>query len=180
MNKRLMKPLAVALLTMLICIFSLSADAPAQFAVHKEEQFKKPEKLQYNSKDLDCLTKNIFFEANTQTMRGKIAVAYVVINRKKDDNYPNSVCGIIYQKTRDKKTGKTVAMFSWTKNKTSYKIPYQEWHESRAIAECVLTRKCPDYLNGATHFHNTSVVPSWSRKLKFVGKIDDHKYYKEI
>lgn len=180
MNIIVIKSLICILFCIILGVFAPNNYIESQLAVHKEEPVKNIEKSPYNSKDLDCLTKNIFFEANTQSKRGKIAVGYVVINRKNEDNYPNSVCSIIYQKTRDKKTGKTVAMFSWTKNKNSYKIPHQEWQESRAIAECVLTRKCPDYSKGATHFHNTSVAPSWSRKLKFVGRIDNHKYYKEI
>lgn len=177
MNKRLMKPLGVALLTTLLCVFSLHAPYEPEFVPTPNEAQKIVKS--YTKKDLDCLAKNIFYEANTEPYKGKIAVGYVVINRKNNDNYPSTICGVIYQKRRDKSTGKMVSMFSWTSQRRLVSISEDDLDKAKDAARCVLEKSCPDYSKGATHFHNTTVKPLWSKKLDYVGKIGKHIYYKE-
>ena len=47
---------------------------------------------------LMCLALNIYFEARNESIAGQIAVAEVTLNRVASKNYPNNVCGVIYQK----------------------------------------------------------------------------------
>ena len=46
---------------------------------------------------IDCLTKNIYFEAKNQSIAGQLAVALVVINRVKDKRFPETICDVIYE-----------------------------------------------------------------------------------
>ena len=66
-----------------------------------------------------CMAQNIYFEAANQSFAGKIAVGHVVINRVEDLQFPNDVCGVIYQaKTKVNWKGNVVPIrnqcqFSW-------------------------------------------------------------------
>jgi spore germination cell wall hydrolase CwlJ-like protein len=63
---------------------------------------KKP--ILYNSRDLKCLAQNIFFEAGTESMLGKIAVGQVTVNRVKIGHWGETVCDVVHAKDQ----------FSWT------------------------------------------------------------------
>jgi spore germination cell wall hydrolase CwlJ-like protein len=52
-----------------------------------------------SSKDEDCLARNIFYEAGSESEEGKAAVAIVTINRVKDGRFGNSICGVVNQRT---------------------------------------------------------------------------------
>jgi spore germination cell wall hydrolase CwlJ-like protein len=49
-------------------------------------------------KQLDCLTRNIYWEAGSEPFEGKVGVAQVTMNRLNDGRFADSVCGVVYQK----------------------------------------------------------------------------------
>ena len=48
-----------------------------------------------SDKDVDCLARNIFYEAGSEPIEGKVAVGMVTINRTQDERYPQNVCGVV-------------------------------------------------------------------------------------
>jgi spore germination cell wall hydrolase CwlJ-like protein len=52
-----------------------------------------------NKKDLDCLARNIYYEAGLESEEGKAAVGLVTINRSRDEKFPNTICGVVNQRT---------------------------------------------------------------------------------
>ena len=52
-----------------------------------------------SDRDVDCLARNIFYEAGSESTEGKVAVAMVTINRVQDPRYPQNVCGVVRQRT---------------------------------------------------------------------------------
>jgi spore germination cell wall hydrolase CwlJ-like protein len=50
-------------------------------------------------KELRCLARNIFFESRGEPRAGKVAVGVVTLNRVEDPRFPNTVCGVVKQKT---------------------------------------------------------------------------------
>lgn len=54
--------------------------------------------------ELACLEKNIYNEARGEIDEGQLAVAFVTIARAMSRQYPNSICGVVYQSKQ----------FSWT------------------------------------------------------------------
>ena len=58
-----------------------------------------PGHAEVNSKDLDCLARNIYYEAGLESEEGKVAVGLVTINRSNDEKYPHTICGVVNQKT---------------------------------------------------------------------------------
>ena len=51
-------------------------------------------------KQLQCMARNIYWEAASEPFEGKVAVAQVTINRVKSGNFADSVCGVVHQKTK--------------------------------------------------------------------------------
>ena len=50
-----------------------------------------------NSEELECMIKNLYFEAAVESTAGKLAVAQVTMNRVNSERYPNTVCKVITQ-----------------------------------------------------------------------------------
>mgnify|MGYP003628329525 CR=1 FL=1 len=46
---------------------------------------------------LMCLALNVYHEAKNQSLIGQIAVAQVVMNRVRDERYPDTVCEVVEQ-----------------------------------------------------------------------------------
>jgi len=116
-----------------------------------------------------CLALNIYHEARDQSLAGQVAVAQVVINRVLHKDYPSTVCSVVKQRNQ----------FSWLWDDISDK-PYEKeaWILSKRVAKTVLDGVTIEIVEGATHYHATSVNPSWAKKLKKIVQIDDHIFYK--
>jgi spore germination cell wall hydrolase CwlJ-like protein len=135
-------------------------------------------KVAVPANDLQCMAENIYYEANSQSYAGKIAVGQVVLNRVNSPNYPRTVCGVIYEGSQNTQT--TQCQFSWSCaphepiNKNS-----EGWRESLKAASELLSNKdhMIDITEGATNYHADYVSPPWAKKLKFVVKIDQHLFY---
>jgi spore germination cell wall hydrolase CwlJ-like protein len=123
--------------------------------------------------ELQCMSENIYFEAATQSLIGKIAVGQVVLNRIKSGRFPRTVCGVVNQRVND------VCQFSWKCEGEKEIRDKRAWKQSQQVAYDLLSRDRKDVVDiteGATYFHGTGVKPGW--KLKPVAKIDDHLFYR--
>ena len=49
------------------------------------------------TKQRECLARNIYFEARNEPFAGQFAVAMVTLNRVHDEQFPNSICEVVYQ-----------------------------------------------------------------------------------
>ncbi len=126
------------------------------------------------TKQLNCLSYNIYYEARGESYEGKLAVAQVVLNRIKSKLFPDTVCGVVYQKN------KHVCQFSWVcqpqmppKNDTA-------WKESVFVAKKALTNSVVyDKIKqtDALFYHAKSVNPNWSN-LKRVDIVGNHIFYR--
>ena len=123
---------------------------------------------------LVCLALNIYHEARDQSTSGQLSVAEVTLNRVESKHYPNNVCGVVYQK------GKSACAFSWTCDGASDATHEKEaWEKSLSIAEIMLDKDSTiTVVDGATHYHATSVTPYWADDLKKIKQIGDHIFYK--
>ena len=64
--------------------------------------------------DLMWLAQNIYHEARSQALAEKIAISHVVLKRVKHENYPDTVCGVIYQAKRvEGRIIRNRCQFSW-------------------------------------------------------------------
>jgi spore germination cell wall hydrolase CwlJ-like protein len=130
------------------------------------------EKKQKVMREVECLAKNIYFEAGGEPYAGKVAVAQVTMNRVKSNDYPRSVCGVVYQKRRG------VCQFSWVCEGKSNPRNNSTWRESLKIAENILINKREYNVVGrAMYFHAVYVDPAWSETKRVVKKIGNHIFY---
>jgi len=129
-------------------------------------------------RQLDCLTRNIYWEAASEPFEGKVAVAQVTLNRVASGRWPDSVCGVVYQKNIVYE--KVVCQFSWYCESThKFKAVYTPlWRESEEVAKRVLLEgfRLPS-LKTAYYFHAEHVQPSWNKpRLEKIGR---HIFYGE-
>lgn len=130
------------------------------------------------TKQLDCLTRNIYYEAGYEPFEGKVAVAQVTMNRLASGRFADSVCGVVYQKNVFYQ--KVVCQFSWS-CETNHKIkPINPtmYRESQEVARKVMLEnfKLPG-LKNAMYYHADYVNPGWNKPK--ISKIGRHIFYGE-
>lgn len=58
-------------------------------------------------KQIQCLAKNIYFEARGEPVEGQVAVAFVTLNRVESKEFPNTICEVVEQRRG------RICQFSW-------------------------------------------------------------------
>jgi len=129
------------------------------------------------TKQLDCLTKNIYWEAASEPFEGKVAVAQVTLNRVKSGRFADSVCGVVYEKNVVYQ--KVICQFSWSCNGSTRIAPIHgmAWKDSQEVANRVLLEnfRLPG-LKDALYYHATYISPGWNREK--IATIGQHVFYK--
>jgi spore germination cell wall hydrolase CwlJ-like protein len=129
-------------------------------------------------RQLDCLTRNIYWEAASEPFEGKVAVAQVTMNRLASGRFGDSVCGVVYQKNVIYE--KVICQFSWA-CETTHKVRAVHpplWAESELVAKKVLLEnfRLPG-LKEAIYYHADYVSPGWKKPK--IDKIGHHIFYGE-
>jgi N-acetylmuramoyl-L-alanine amidase len=116
-------------------------------------------------KEVTCLAKNIYHEARGESLKGQVAVALVTLNRTKHENYPGTVCGVVYDK----------GQFSWTSAPTRI-VNNTAWKSSIELAEAVLEGNITLPNFNALYFHNVSIRPKWKTQVRPL-RIGNHVFF---
>jgi len=104
------------------------------------------------SDDRDYLIRTIAFEASGEPAMAKIAVGYVVLNRKKSGRWGDNIKAVVTQPGQFE---------PWTTRRTEIEelSPDDPRYKSAAVvADAVLSGRTPDPTAGATHFLNPTIV----------------------
>jgi len=133
------------------------------------------------SKDeLVCLALNDYWEARSETMAGRIAVAQVVMNRAMDSRFPSNVCEVVKQNFFQGALNK--CQFSWFCDDRA-DTPYEAdaWRTSLKIAAAMLQKdsSIPDPTGGALWYHADHVRPSWTGDYETTTMIGSHVFYRD-
>jgi spore germination cell wall hydrolase CwlJ-like protein len=127
-----------------------------------------------NREELLCLSHNVYFESRGENSYGKLGVAHVTLNRVDSEHYPNTICDVVWQKNKSSKTGRWVAMFSWTLDgkpdvvNLDYPGNSQAWRDSVTVSALTMTGILADLTCGSTHFYAHKLVdPHWSRSTNY-------------
>ena len=132
--------------------------------------FKETKPFKYTARELDCLARNIFFEAGTEDTMGKYAVAQVTLNRVASGYWGHNICAVVYSPEQ----------FSWTDDKelATAKLDSENWHESRAVAQAVLRQGYRvKTLKKALYYHADYTNPPWRDNQQVIGKVGHHIFY---
>jgi N-acetylmuramoyl-L-alanine amidase len=116
----------------------------------------------------NCLALNIYHEARGERIEGQIAVAHVTVNRVDHEEWPASICDVVYQPKQ----------FSWThliedhtpKDMTA-------WKRAKVIARDVMIGNTEDPTYGAVFYHANYVNPDWSKYMDLSKVIGRHLFY---
>ena len=162
-------------------------------------------RFDFTSKDQECLAKNIFYEAASEPEEGKVAVGLVTLNRARDERFPQSICGVVNQRTvfervrtvtrqvntffgtkqeQERVVVKTaVCQFSWTcERNIKLRKDDERWQESQRVARELLEGGYEHYrvkYQDAMYFHATRVKPSWAVQKRRVNRVGNHIFYAE-
>jgi len=125
---------------------------------------------------LDCLARNIYYEAGYEPFEGKVAVAQVTINRAESGEFPSDICGVVYQKNIVYQ--KVFCQFSWYCTAAGSQKPMNGpvYTESMEVAKKVLLEGFRlDGVKEALYYHADYINPGWGKKP--LTKIGHHIFY---
>lgn len=133
----------------------------------KEKVVKKS--VSYSQEDYDVLLRIVQAEAGVCDEEGKILVANVILNRVRDDKFPNTIKQVVYQKSQ----------FSPVSNGSIRSVKVTQ--ETRDCVDRALAGE--DYSRGALYFMNRSGArsgaASWfDSRLTFLFRHENHEFFK--
>ena len=130
------------------------------------------------TRQLKCMTQNIYWEAASEPFEGKVAVAQVTMNRVADGRFAKDVCGVVYQKNVF--YDRVVCQFSWYCEGTHRVRPVHPalWLEAEEVAKKVMMEgfRLPS-MTQALYYHADYVNPQWGKPK--IDKIGRHIFYRE-
>jgi spore germination cell wall hydrolase CwlJ-like protein len=126
------------------------------------------EHIKHTKTDVECLTRNIYYEAGVESRVGKFAVAQVTINRLKTGYWGNSICKVVYARKQ----------FSWTIAKKLPRPDSQLWAESEEVARKALAGHRVRGLTKSLFYHAIYIRdPHWVDPKHEAGQIGNHVFY---
>jgi len=120
------------------------------------------------SHELNCLADAIYFEAKGESLTGQLAVGRVIVARSKSGRFPNSYCGVVFQRSQ----------FSFVRRQ---EMPTgarsaKQWKKAVSIAQIAHSGTWASPVEGALYFHASFLHPRW--RLTRLGKINNHIFYR--
>ncbi|MEO9599157.1 cell wall hydrolase [Parasphingorhabdus sp.] len=118
--------------------------------------------------EMECLAGTVYFESKSESLKGQLAVARVVLARVASSRFPNSICGVVYQRRQ----------FSFIRGGKMPRINkgHQQWRNAVAIAKIAVNDGWKSEVEGALFFHARYVSPRW--RLKRMARIENHIFYR--
>lgn len=116
-----------------------------------------------------------YFEARGESDLGVIAVFSVVLNRKNNPRWEDTIIDVV----------NSPHQFSYLTDGSLEKAPYNvgQWARMYWLAYNFLHSPenlhltIPPHFSTLTHYHSTRVHPRWAKHYKYVATIGSHKFY---
>jgi spore germination cell wall hydrolase CwlJ-like protein len=166
-----------------IAVLAITVATPTSGSEDRAFGFKIAKVQQKQTKVLErqlaCLARNVFYEANGEPMAGQMAVAQVTVNRARSGLFPQDLCAVVSQSTIV--GGDTrVCQFSWYCDSDLNKARVIKPSESSYIAAKRVFLEGHQVANidqDVMWFHEDSVKvnPRWPHKV--ATKIGNHVFY---
>jgi hypothetical protein len=127
------------------------------------------DEAQAMDKEQRCIADAIYHEARGESFEGMMAVANVIVNRMKSPLFPNTACGVVYQRKQ----------FSWTMMPDKLSTPVLNYGGPILyISRLAIESRLIDITRGATHYHADYVNPFWAKTKKHTVTVGTHLFYK--
>ncbi len=134
----------------------------------------------FAEEEVNCLALNIYHEARGEPRIGQLAVAYVTMNRVVSDRYPNTVCGVVWQRhqfswTHDGRSDRPREQRAWQRALAIAQHIYSNYHVFRAIAN-----GATDITQGALYYYAPKhVYPQWAAHKETTAQIGSHVFLRD-
>lgn len=115
---------------------------------------------------LECLSRVAYHESKGESDAGMLAVIHTTLNRVKDNRFPKTVCGVVYQKSQ----------YSWVKNNPKVKEK-EQYERAERLAKEVVAGKHKDNSKGALYFNSLHKRP---KGTVCTVRIGGHSFYKPV
>lgn len=118
--------------------------------------------------EMQCLAGTVYFKSKGETLQGQLAVARVVLARVASSRFPNSICGVVFQRSQ----------FSFVRGgkMPPIRTGQRHWRNAVAIAKIAMNDGWESPVEGALFFHARYVSPGW--RLTRLATIDNHIFYR--
>lgn len=126
------------------------------------------------SRDLECLSQAVYYEARGESESGQAAVAQVVLNRVRHPAFPKSICAVVFQGART-----SSCQFSFACDGASHHpVDSLAWRRAAKVASRALDGAVSADVGNSTHFHVAGLNAGWGPNLLKVAQIGSHIFYR--
>jgi spore germination cell wall hydrolase CwlJ-like protein len=137
---------------------------------------KGESQAEFEERERRCLSTAIYFEARGETTRGQIAVGQVIMNRVRSPQFPETICGVVYQ-------GQMApgCQFSFAcDGKTDLPRNDAQWAKAQELSKQITSGQVwlPE-VGYSTYYHANYVRPGWVNAMNKIDKIGRHIFYKK-
>jgi spore germination cell wall hydrolase CwlJ-like protein len=158
-----------------------AAPSPQTIAYHPSEvglsfKYKGESQAEFEERERRCLATAIYFEARGEPLQGQIAVGQVILNRVRSPQFPQTICGVVYQ-------GQMApgCQFSFAcDGKTDTPKNDSHWALAQKLARQITSGQVwlPD-IGYSTFYHADYVSPQWKSAMNKIDTIGRHIFYKK-
>jgi spore germination cell wall hydrolase CwlJ-like protein len=137
---------------------------------------KGESQAEFEERERRCLATAIYFEARGEPERGQIAVGQVIMNRVRSPQFPETICGVVYQ-------GQMApgCQFSFAcDGKTDIPRNDAQWDQANDLSRKITSGQVwlPE-VGYSTFYHANYVRPRWVNAMNKIDKIGRHIFYKK-
>ena len=139
-------------------------------------KYKGESQAEFEERERRCLSTAIYFEARSEPLQGQIAVGQVIMNRVRSPQFPQTICGVVYQ-------GQMApgCQFSFAcDGKTDTPRQDSHWALAQKLARQITSGQVwlPE-IGYSTFYHADYVSPQWKRAMNKIDTIGRHIFYKK-
>lgn len=145
------------------------------------EKINEPFEIKYGKIDvideeLICLALNIFWESRSLPDRSQALIAQVTLNRVKSHKFPNTICGVVKQPSKNKALPRRCGWSWYCDGKSDVPREPLAWDKAMQIAHKAMKGEYK-HLTKADHYTSCSVKISWQEKMKFEQSDNFHCFF---
>lgn len=157
-----------AVVFFVVAALVIGALAAAMLGVFADRDARAQRERALRAQSIDCLARNVYFEARGEPLAGQYAVAEVTMNRRGWGPFRRTVCAVVYEP----------GAFSWTGRRRLPEPAGDAWASALRVADAVYSQRHPPTLHGARFYHAISVSPDWAKDKHLVARIGNHLFYR--
>lgn len=136
------------------------------------------ENIVKDNKEYRCLLRAVWHEARGESFKGQLFVSKTILNRTRSERFPQSICKVVYQKYQFSFAHKIPMNKQNVRPKTELEKQTFRQVELASFISIWADRLGIDFSQGSKYYHTLNVSPVWRHKLKAIGAVGNHIFYK--